>query len=64
MIWSLLAINEVRWSFYHTTEDFESLLASLSEQGIRESELKKNLLDQKEKITGGLAKSNISEHRF
>jgi bromodomain adjacent to zinc finger domain protein 1A len=38
------------WSFYCTVESVEALMASLSQRGIRESELKQSLEDLKDKL--------------
>jgi hypothetical protein len=46
----------MKWSFYCKLEDIEKLMSSLNDRGLRESELKQNLADFKQKITNGLSK--------
>jgi len=42
--------NEFKWTFFSSMEEIDKLINSLSERGIRESELKQNLKDLKDKI--------------
>ena len=48
--------GEIKWSFYHRVEDVEKLINSLNERGLRESELKQNLIDYKVRIIEKLNK--------
>jgi bromodomain adjacent to zinc finger domain protein 1A len=48
------------WSFYCTAESVEALIASLSQRGIRESELKQNLEDLKDKLIDQLNRQQSS----
>ena len=49
--------NDCCWSFYHTAEEIEILIRSLSQRGIRESELKQSLDEFKDKLAEQLAKN-------
>lgn len=51
--------NETKWSFYCTQSNIDLLIENLNERGLRESELKQNLLDLKEKIFENLNKPII-----
>lgn len=50
---------ETKWSFYSTQNAIEILLENLNERGVRESELKQNLMDIKDKIFENLNKTSI-----
>ena len=39
--------SEAKWCFYYTSEQIDSLISSLNERGLRESDLKQNLLHLK-----------------
>jgi len=51
--------NQPTWSFYCTSNQIEILFENLNERGIRESELKQNLTDLKDKIFESLNKTTI-----
>lgn len=51
----------MKWSFYCTQTHIESLIENLNERGLRESELKQNLLEVKDKIIENLNKPIISK---
>lgn len=51
--------NEFKWTFFNSIEDIDLLIASLSERGIRESELKQNLKDLRDKIAESLKEKSF-----
>ncbi|XP_014205969.1 bromodomain adjacent to zinc finger domain protein 1A isoform X2 [Copidosoma floridanum] len=50
------------WSFFGNSNDIEKLIGSLSERGIRESELRHNLINEKESLE--LAINSCPKHKF
>jgi bromodomain adjacent to zinc finger domain protein 1A len=50
--------NKLIWSFYFTPESIDQLVSSLNQRGIRESELRQNLEDLKDKIVQQLTQTN------
>ncbi|KAL7301539.1 hypothetical protein TKK_0005971 [Trichogramma kaykai] len=51
-----------KWSFYGKIEDIDELINALSERGIRESELKNNLIHEKESIISAII--GCPKHKF
>ena len=51
--------DEIKWSFFTTSDDIDLLINSLNERGIRESELKQNLVDLKGKIIDNVSKKSF-----
>ncbi|CAB0031229.1 unnamed protein product [Trichogramma brassicae] len=51
-----------KWSFYGKIEDIDKLINALSERGIRESELKNNLIHEKESIISAII--GCPKHKF
>jgi len=49
-------LPKTHWSFYSTEEDLDTLISSLNERGFRESELKENLIFEREKLEKRLKK--------
>lgn len=50
------------WSFYGNEQDIENLISSLNEKGYRESELRNNLIHEKESIFAAI--NNCQKHKF
>ena len=53
--------SDDQWVFYTSEEDIEQLLASLNERGIRESELKKVLLKDKDFVLDSISKCPVGK---
>ena len=51
-----------KWSFYSSEQDIDNLINSLSERGLRESELRNNLIHEKESLI--FAINNCPKHKF
>lgn len=50
------------WSFYGSEQDIENLINSLNEKGFRESELRNNLIHEKESIVATI--NNCQKYKF
>lgn len=46
-----------KWFFFYTPDNLDKLINSLSERGLRESELRQNIIDLKDKMIDNLSKS-------
>lgn len=49
-------LPKTHWSFYSSEKDLDTLISSLNERGFRESELKENLIFEREKLEKRLKK--------
>jgi bromodomain adjacent to zinc finger domain protein 1A len=53
---------EPKWSFYGNEQDIDNLINALSERGIRESELRNNLVHEKESLIATIRE--CPKHKF
>merc|ERR1711997_1226421 len=56
-------LPKTHWSYYSTIEEVDSLIDNLNERGLRESELKDKLLNERDRLSKSLKRmTNVSEH--
>lgn len=54
-------VNKVSWAFFKEESDLNRLIESLNDRGIREHNLRKMLLEEKDKILQSIAKCPASK---
>lgn len=51
--------NRLTWGYYNSPDELDNLIENLNSRGIRESELKKLLIQEKQRILLSMEKSNF-----
>ena len=59
LVFNLTVKDKYKWSFFYKLDDINTLIESLNERGIRESELRQNLIDNIDNIVENLNKKNL-----
>lgn len=57
-------LPKTHWSYFGTVEELDSLIASLNPRGLRESELKERLANERERLARNLKKFNNVETKL
>lgn len=56
--------NRLTWGYYNSPDELDNLIENLNSRGIRESELKKLLIQEKQRILLSMEKSNFLLNQF